>query len=152
MIAIISYPNRVSCIQLLYIIIIIIIIIFFFSIIGPSDHLHLHVWTSLEHQSALYCPAARAWSCTTTVKQPLQKQTWEVIHRPLLHAVVSARDEPGTDQTTTRILIFGADIGLDSHRLHAMPPPLSVDCREENAVDWSERKLLERELIHAFDW
>lgn len=58
-----------------------------------------------------------------------------MIHEPLLHAVVSARDEPGSDQKTARILIFEDDIGLGSHRLHAMPLPLSVDCREENMVD-----------------
>lgn len=70
-----------------------------------------------------------------TVKQPLQKQTRVMMHKPPHHAVVSARDEPGTDLKTTRIWIFEADIGPDSHQATRYASPLSVDCREENVVD-----------------
>ena len=58
-----------------------------------------------------------------------------MIHKPPHHAGVSARDEPGADQKTTRIWIFEADIGPDSHWSSCYAFPLSVDCREENVVD-----------------
>ena len=52
----------------------------------------------------------------TTVKHPLQKQTWVAIHKLPQHAGVSARDGAGTKQKTTRIWIFEAEIGTVSHR------------------------------------
>lgn len=54
---------------------------------------------------------------------------------PHHHAGVSARDERGTEQKTTMIWIFEADIGPVSRQAACYAFPLSVDCRQESVVD-----------------
>lgn len=63
-----------------------------------------------------------------------------MIHKSPLGAAVSARDEPGRKDQIRRKRgagLFEADIGLRSHRLHAMPthPLVSIAVRQMRLTD-----------------